>query len=102
MPWYIDAKTKIRALVYDKQSETWKVEEVTVADALEAYSDEECPVPAEVQEVKHGEWVPLENNKFQCSECGNQAISSNPSIDVARDLHYCWSCGAKMDGKVQK
>ena len=57
---------------------------------------------ASLKEVKHGEWVPLENNKFQCSECRNQAVSSNPSIDVARDLHYCWSCGAKMDGKEKK
>lgn len=57
----------------------------------------------EKEEVKHGHWIPLENNEFQCSECRNRVVSFNPSIDVTKDLHYCWNCGAKMEfEKVQK
>lgn len=50
---------------------------------------EECP--ADVEEVRHGEW--LESNKWQpCSECHKRG---------KRSWKYCPNCGAKMDGKEQ-
>ena len=45
---------------------------------------------ADVEEVKHGEW--LEGNKWQpCSECHRRGKKS---------WKYCPSCGAKMDVKA--
>ena len=82
----------------------WHSNWLTSDDArVYAYMDEIDNIPAaDVEEVRHGYWIPLENNEFQCSECGNRVASSNPSIDVTRDLHYCWNCGVKMNGNKAK
>ena len=51
---------------------------------------------ADVSEVKHGEWIKLQNSwECRCSLCGAPAmyhIDSTPS-------NYCPSCGADMRGK---
>jgi hypothetical protein len=58
---------------------------------------------ADVEEVKHGEWLPIviQDNYLEppycdtikCSECGETA-------DVSfHDAKYCYMCGAKMDRK---
>lgn len=59
---------------------------------------------ADVQEIKHGEWIEMYNNpddgNYYCSECRNFidiAIGRETPID--RDFFYCPHCGAKMDGK---
>ena len=53
---------------------------------------------ADVQKVKHGEWIHDSYNKtvFRCSKCGRliQSVSNNPS----ESYPYC-HCGAKMDGE---
>lgn len=57
---------------------------------------------ADVEEVKHGEWVPIVKQDsyldppycdiIKCSECEEEA-------DVSfHDAKYCYNCGAKMDG----
>ena len=58
--------------------------------------------PADVEEVKHGEWLPIviQDNYLEppycdtikCSECGETA---DVSFHYAK---YCYMCGAKMDG----
>lgn len=61
---------------------------------LEAYL---VGVPtADVQEVKHGEWVDSENGGYVCSVCNcwmEDYYGSTPE-----QLQYCFKCGAKMDG----
>jgi hypothetical protein len=46
---------------------------------------------ADVVEVRHGRWLPVDDNMdaFDCSEC--EAM-------VSKRMNYCPSCGAKMDG----
>lgn len=101
MTWYIDANAKIRAEVYDGGSETWRVEEITVADALDAYTEDGCPAPADVEEVRHGEWISIDKWwKTVCSECkwGNW-MGYIPTPQEAKErMPRCPNCGAKMDG----
>lgn len=98
MPWYIDANTKVRRVLvyYDEQSETWRIEEVPVANTFKAYSNEGCPAPANVQEVKHGKWKDTTAycGEFTCSICKDTCITNRYA--------YCPHCGAKMDGKVNE
>ena len=45
---------------------------------------------ADVEEVKHGEWLRQNGGFFfLCSNCGKAAATKG---------NYCHSCGAKMDG----
>lgn len=50
---------------------------------------------ADVQEVKHGEWVRDEFDMLCCSECNEEPEFENITS-------YCPYCGAKMDGKDGK
>ena len=55
-----------------------------------------CPlieVPEDVQPVKHGEWMPSEDNSkvFGCSKC-HEIVYGTPN--------YCPRCGARMDGEA--
>lgn len=56
---------------------------------------------ADVQEVKHGEWIvdrsPVEV-EFKCSECGFSYIEADSYQEC--NCNYCPHCGAKMDGNV--
>ena len=47
---------------------------------------------ADVQEVKHGEWVRDEFDMLCCSECNEEPEFENITS-------YCPYCGAKMDGE---
>lgn len=54
---------------------------------------------ADVGEVKHGHWIWLEGNLYECSECPNRT-----EVDEAMNeplYIYCPFCGAKMDGGVE-
>ena len=58
---------------------------------------------ADVQEVKHGEWIKMYNNpddgNYYCSECHNSTdIAAGRETPIDRELFYCPNCGAKMDG----
>lgn len=58
---------------------------------------------ADVQEVKHGEWIKMYNNpddgNYYCSECHNGIdVATGKVTPIDRGLLYCPNCGAKMDG----
>ena len=56
---------------------------------------------ADVVEVRHGEWEPVDLDsdvRFFCSEC-ETVISTSWDYDSAEMWSYCPNCGAKMDGK---
>lgn len=44
----------------------------------------------DVAEVRHGEWIPVDEKRdaFDCSECDAM---------VSRMMNYCPNCGARMD-----
>lgn len=63
---------------------------------------ESCPIwkapAADVAPVVHGRWIeksaPARKIYFECSHCGAQE-----NKHTAIKGHYCWRCGARMDGE---
>ena len=53
---------------------------------------DEAPT-ADVEEVKHGEWI---DNEIPCSMLSKCSLCGYPC--GAYTLNYCPNCGAKMDG----
>ena len=56
---------------------------------------------AEVEEVKHGEWVTVysENGYHkECSVCGSRWMLDSKE-HVCKETKRCYECGAKMDGR---
>ena len=59
---------------------------------------------ADVVEVRHGEWIPIEYDGYadgypvwdlwECSECQEEHRGDEDTLTP-----YCPNCGAKMDGK---
>ena len=90
MSKYIDAEQKITVQVYDEEHEEWTIKETTIECALDYWSNEGCPPAADVQEVKHGRWIEVndDDSMYRCSACGELSCCNSP---------YCGECGAKMD-----
>jgi DNA-directed RNA polymerase subunit RPC12/RpoP len=85
MARYIDAEVLKRKLIDEKN----------FFPSLVARAIDETP-EADVVEVKHGHWIWLEGNLYECSECPNRT-----EVDEAMNeplYIYCPYCGAKMDG----
>ncbi len=78
---------------YVKRSDVHKVFQPKYAPAINrTFAAMIDSVPAaDVVEVRHGRWLPVDDNMdaFDCSEC--EAM-------VSKRMNYCPSCGAKMDG----
>ena len=60
---------------------------------------------ADVQEVRHGEWIycghhEFHGHVFECSVCGRY-LFANSKEDVCVEYPYC-HCGAKMDEEEQE
>jgi Zn finger protein HypA/HybF involved in hydrogenase expression len=49
-------------------------------------------LPADVVEVKHGEWISECEPHYECSECHHW-------FHLYQYMNYCPNCGARMDGK---
>lgn len=85
MARYIDAGVLIGKLVAEKH----------FYPAIVARAIDDTPT-ADVVEVKHGHWIWLEGNLYECSECPNRT-----EVDEAMNeplYIYCPFCGARMDG----
>ena len=54
----------------------------------------DCLLP-EVQEIRHGRWINVIGDDYECSECKAAVWSRN--TNPIENYHYCWRCGAKMD-----
>ena len=54
-----------------------------------------CKTAPAIDTVKHGKWI-----NGDCSECG-YPIPTDDRIDFIKkdEVHYCYNCGAKMDGE---
>jgi len=63
-------------------------------------ADEASVFPsADVQPVKHGEWIPQGDEMWLCSQCKNNIIYSMSKLDRSEKQRYCSRCGARMDLK---
>lgn len=56
---------------------------------------------ADVAEVKHGEWIPVQYTyfglkRYECSECRDDEYWQKRYLEHKEK--YCPNCGAKMDG----
>lgn len=95
----IDADTVVTIQVYDDMTETFDTKKMTIAEAIDEWSDEGCPPTVEAEPVRHGHWDYIEEyfadrwwNTYQCSVCGHQEDFEEPYR-----MKYCPECGAKMD-----
>ena len=70
MPRYIDADTVVTIQVYNDMTEEYGTKRVTIADAIDEWSDEGCPPFADVVEV------------VRCKDC---KYHENERIDMV----YC-------------
>lgn len=98
---YIDREELIKHI---KDLPTWWAD----GSALCAYyltkaitSIEEAPA-ADVQEIKHGEWIKMDiisdDVDYYCSECRNFIdIAAGRETPIDRGFFYCPHCGAKME-----
>lgn len=91
---YDDVLDTINSLGYscetDEQADGW---DNAIDTAIERLKN----IPAaDVQEVRHGHWIQIDDAKCKCSICDTIAfIALYPS---SSDKNYCPSCGARMDG----
>lgn len=95
-PEYIE-RNKIHNCLDDLSSENLiGNDNDTFISLPEAHDRIDDILPADVAEVKHGEWIKLQNGwECRCSLCGASAmyhIDSTPS-------NYCPNCGADMRGE---
>lgn len=91
MSRYIDAERLLKALNCFKNDEHRN--EQFLNGIRTAISQVEWQPTADVEEVKHGEW--LENGaNYKCSYCGN----TEPYCTDA----YCRMCGTKMNKEEKK
>lgn len=78
------------------------------ADAYNDLADNFYSIPAaDVAPVRHGQWIiGVDDDDFdvKCSKCEWTDIFEVAGIAaverIAKTMHYCLNCGAKMDGGV--
>ena len=101
MPRYIDAELLEKWMKrdeWDTPDERWRPESEfgRMIDSIPT---------ADVEEVRHGEWVPKSSSKADCSRCGRGCAdiwyTSNGTRFRIRgeEANICYVCGAKMNWK---
>lgn len=90
----IDADEYVTVLLYDDEHEEEYTERMTIAESLDRFTDEGCPIGIE---PKRGEWIAKTENyhsHWVCSECGSWALLEyNEQMCLSS---FCPNCGAKM------
>lgn len=86
MPRYIDANNIVYWVRHTSRDGLEDdIRKVAFKDAIER-----IPI-ADVQEVKHGHWELIKNDRSKCSECGFQR-----NIETQFGWKFCPMCGADM------
>ena len=101
----IDADTVVTVQVFDEMYEEYNLMTMTIAEALDLWTEEGCPptvqaVPRSLYENlilrkdrPNGEWLDVDNEPYcECSECGVYI----DDLDEER-CNFCPNCGAQMD-----
>lgn len=68
---FINAETKVTVQLFDDEHEEYITREMTVEEALDAFTEEGCPTIVGVEPVRHGHWIDL-YSRVCCSECGTK------------------------------
>ena len=71
----IDASQTVTVQAYDRATEKWKPVKVTIAEALDLWTDEGCPEPDQAE---------------VCRYCGGQL--SEKREHNGRGLRHCFAC----------
>ncbi len=98
MARYIDAEEITRRIVY-YYGHTNEGSGERYAYGIALKEVERTPT-ADVVEVRHGHWIWLEGNLYECSEC-----PAKTEVDEKMNeplYQFCPYCGARMDGKQVK
>lgn len=91
----IDADTVVTIQVYDDMTEEYDLKKISIADAIDWWSDEGCPPAVDAEPVRHGHWEDKYNDgDWHCSVCG--AIVEKDEQN-RHNWNRCYHCGAKMD-----
>lgn len=108
MDEYIERKAAIRCVENQcVDGKMWGNEETegTLVDAYELMDDLSDIPSADVAPVVHGQWIiGVDDDDFdvKCSKCEWTDIFEVAGIAaverIAKTMHYCLNCGAKMDG----
>lgn len=95
----IDADTVVTIQVYDDMTEETDMKKMTIAEAIDEWSDEGCPPTVDAEPVRHGHWVEVQRIHekdhtaiCECSLCGDTVWV----YDGQRAWNYCPNCGAYM------
>lgn len=99
----IDADAKIKMLLYDEEHEEQITREMTIEEALDAYTEDGCPTTIDVAPREIGHWLPYEFGDYhwhKCSVCGKadkyiETIDNRGDIQAIRN--FCPICGARME-----
>ena len=108
----IDANAVVTIQVFDEMTEEYSMETITVAKAIDRWSDEGCPPTIDAVPVVHAENVTPTHSTdmFVCGNCGftceiTKLIyedEDHPEVGIPiafeYDCKYCPDCGAKMEG----
>lgn len=86
----VGADTIVTIQVYNDMTEEYDTKKMTIADAIDEWSDEGCPPIIDAELIRHGHWIVDEDGNITCSECGHHGVGDN----------YCERCGAKMDERI--
>lgn len=90
MKEYINREAVIQGILNDSCELVFYTKE-NVIDYLES-------IPAsDVAPVRHGKWLKNSHDDLYCSVCG--ATERDTYDAVIEECKYCYSCGARMNGK---
>ena len=70
----------------------------TWASAFSEAADMIENLPSAQPERKHGKWIRMWKNNFECSNCGSW-WGSNSDSKLSDDFAFCPNCGAEMREK---
>lgn len=90
----IDADTFVTIQVFDEMYEEYNLKTMTIAEALNLWTEEGCP--SSVDTIQ-GEWHLISPARvYECSICNHNVLTDH--IDTYK---YCPNCGARMKGGVE-